>query len=238
MIYNTIIYCIISRHVEISFYILSNLFYNMSIFAMNASLAYFFTYVLGNLALLSVVSVVQLVALLPATILVGKLIRRFGKKNTYVAGLLIIGLFPLIRLINVTNIPLLMIATAVTGFASGLCMPLSYGIQADNTDYIELDMGQRAEGAISSLSSFVTKCAMGIGGAIPGYMLAAVHFDAAAATQPDAVRTVIIMCAIVVPAIGSLLGALVMKFGYPLDKADLEEQNRRIAEIRAEQQDM
>lgn len=211
---------------------LSNLFYNMATFAMNAALAYFFTYVIGNLALLSIVSIVQLVALLPATLIVGVFINRLGKKKTYILGACIIGLVPLIRLVDVTNIPILMVATAITGFASGLVMPLSYGIQADNTDYIELDMGQRAEGAISALSSFVTKCAMGIGGAIPGYMLAAVGFNATAATQPQSVQTVIILCAIVIPSVLCIVGAFILGFGYPLSKEKLEIQNQKIMELR------
>lgn len=216
---------------------LSNLFYNMATFAMNGALAYFFTYVIGNLALLSVVSIVQLIALLPATLIVGVFINRLGKKKTYILGACIIGLVPLIRLFDVTNIPLLLITTAIMGFASGLVMPLSYGIQADNTDYIELDMGQRAEGAISALSSFVTKCAMGLGGAIPGYMLAAVGFDGTVATQPQAVQNVIILSAIVVPAVFAIIGAVILGVGYPLSKEKLEIQNQKIAELRTSKED-
>ncbi|MCM1135449.1 MAG: hypothetical protein NC400_07715 [Clostridium sp.] len=47
-------------------------------------------------------------------------------------------------------------------------MPLTYGIQADNTDYAQLKMGVHAEAAVAMLSSFITKCGMGIGGAIRG----------------------------------------------------------------------
>lgn len=56
---------------------------------------------------------------------------------------------------NVVNVPILMIATAVAGFGAGLSMPLQYSIQADNTDYVELKLGYRAEGAIASLSSLL-----------------------------------------------------------------------------------
>ena len=73
--------------------------------------------------------------------IVGVLIQKIGKKKSYILGLVLIGVVPLIRLIDVRNIPILMAATAVTGFASGLCMPLTYGIQADNTDYVEVKMG-------------------------------------------------------------------------------------------------
>lgn len=218
------------RPVAVTF--LSNLVYMIGTYVMNTMLAYFFTYIIGNLALISVVNIVQLIALLPATVIVGILIRKWGKKKTYVIGLLLIGLVPLIRLFDVTSIPILMIATVATGFASGLCMPLSYGIQADNTDYIELKMGIRAEAAVAALSSFVTKCGMGIGGAIPGYMLAVVGFDSAAVTQSSDVNTAIIVGAIIVPAVLSSIGAVILGSSYPLTKEKLEEQVEQLKDLR------
>ena len=74
---------------------------------------------------------------------------------------------PLMRLIDVRSIPILIISALITGIGSGFAAPLNYGIQADNTDYIEMKMGIRAEGAVASLSSFISKCAMGIGGSNP-----------------------------------------------------------------------
>lgn len=219
------------RPVAVTF--VSNLVYMTGTYVMNTMLAYFFTYVIEDLTLMSIVSVVQLIALLPATIVVGALIQKWGKKKSYVLGLLLIGLVPLIRLIDVTNIPILMIATAVTGFASGLCMPLSYGIQADNTDYVELNMGFHAEAAVAALSSFITKCGMGIGGAIPGYILAAVGFDSTAASQPEIVRTMIIIGTIVVPAVLSLIGAIILGTSYPLTKEKLAEQVEKMKALRS-----
>lgn len=213
---------LVQRPVAITF--LSSLVYMVGTFVMNTMLAYFFTYVIGNLSLISVVSVVQLIALIPASLLVGKLIQKFGKKKLYTFGLIIIALFPLLRLLDVTNVPILIVATIGGGFASGLCMPLTYGIQADNTDYVNMKMNVHAEAAVAALSSFITKCGMGIGGAIPGYMLAAVGFDATSATQPEAVKTVIIIGAIIIPAVLSLVGAAIFAAGYPLTKEKLEAQ--------------
>lgn len=221
------------RPVAVTF--LSSLVYMVGSFVMNTALAYFFTYVIGNLALISVVSIVQLVALLPATIIVGVLIQKIGKKKSYILGLVLIGVVPLIRLIDVTNIPILMAATAVTGFASGLCMPLTYGIQADNTDYVEVKMGYRAEAAVAALSSFITKCGMGIGGAIPGYLLAAAGFDATAQSQPAEVKTAVIACAIIIPAVLSVAGAAIFGLGYSLTKEKLIEQAEQVKKLREKQ---
>ena len=159
------------------------------------------------------------------------LIRKIGKKNAYIVGLFCFGIFPIVRFINVTNIPILMVATAVAGFGSGLAMPLQYGIQADNTDYVELKLGYRAEGAVASLSSFITKCAMGIGGAIPGYLLAAVHFESTNAVQTSAVNNMIILCSVGSPIIFCCLAIAVFKLAYPITKERLEEQNKELKEL-------
>ncbi|MBQ7370419.1 MAG: MFS transporter [Blautia sp.] len=196
--------------------------------------AYYYTYVIGNLQLLSVASIVQIVATVVATIVAGKLMGKLGKKKLYVLGLIIFGILPLIRLIDATSVPILMLATAFFGFGGGLYSAVNYGIQADNTDYIELDMGYRAEAAVASLSSFITKCAMGVGGAIPGYILAAVGFQADAATQSPQVLSAITMCIAIVPAVFAILGVVLFSKFYPLTKEKLEEQNKKLEILHAQ----
>lgn len=209
------------------------LLYQVGFMIMNTVNSYYFTYVLGNFKLFSLVYLVQTIALFPPMLLHGKLVEHFGKKKLYVFGLMTFGVFPVIRLFNVTNIALLMLATVLIGLGQGMCMPLTYGIQADNTDYIELKLGQRAEGAIASLSSFITKFAMGVGGAIPGYLLAYVGFDGTAAVQPSGVNSMIVLCLTILPAAFSLIGILVFGKFYPLTKEKMDEQIRVLAEKRA-----
>ncbi|MDL2250735.1 sugar (glycoside-pentoside-hexuronide) transporter [Lachnospiraceae bacterium PF1-21] len=207
------------------------LLYTTGTYVVSSSNLFFYTYVLNNLMLLSLASMLQMVAMIPATILAPLFIKKMGKKNAYIVGLFCFGIFPIIRLVNVTNIPILMLATAVAGFGSGLAMPLQYGIQADNTDYVELKLGYRAEGAVASLSSFITKCAMGIGGAIPGYLLALVHFDSSNTLQTVSVKNMITLCTIGSPVIFCILAILVFKLSYPITKEKLEVQNRELKKL-------
>lgn len=118
------------------------------------------------------------------------------------------------------------------GFGGGLQSPLSYGIQADNTDFIELDLGYRAEGAVASLSSLMAKVGMGIAGSVPGYVLAIVGFDASLTVQPEAVTNALIYLISFFPLILDGLAMLIMGVFYPLTKEKLEEQNAKIAELR------
>ena len=74
---------------------------------------------------------------------------------------------------------------------------------------MELETGKRAEGAIASLSSFVTKCGMGLGGALPGYILAAAGFQKDAAVQTETVKSAIILCCTWIPFVLAIVAAAI-----------------------------
>ena len=211
---------------------ISTFAFMVSMYLISSTNTFFYTYVIDDLGLMSIAALVQSIVAIPVTLIVTPLIRKFGKKKLIVAGIFLFGVFPLLRLLNVTSIPLLLVANGMTGIGMGLCLVINYGMVADNTDYVELATGFRAEAAIASLSSFITKCAMGIGGSIPGYMLALSGFQKEAAIQPDGVRKTIIFCVLLLPAIISMMGCVIFGVTYPFTKEKLEVQNRKLAEIR------
>ena len=139
---------------------LAVLLYSIGSNIVNAANTYFYTYIFEDLTLASIITLITCVTVFPATMVIGNLIGRFGKKKMYAIGLALAGLAPIIRLLDVRSIPLLIVSVLIAGIGAGFAAPLNYGIQADNTDYIEVSMGIRAEGAVASLSSFVSKCAL------------------------------------------------------------------------------
>ena len=197
---------------------LAVLLYSIGSNIVNAANTYFYTYIFEDLTLASIITLITCVAVFPATMVIGNLIGRFGKKKMYAIGLALAGLTPIIRLLDVRSIPLLIVSVLIAGIGAGFAAPLNYGIQADNTDYIEVSMGIRAEGAVASLSSFVSKCAMGIGGAIPGYLLQLAGFDSKAAVQNDDVINVIVFCVLILPAIVNVVAIVIFSKGYPITK--------------------
>ncbi len=64
---------------------------------------------------------------------------------------------------------------------------------------------------------------MGIGGSIPGYLLALAGYNSALEVQNGTVNTVIILCAIVIPACTYLIGATIFGLNYPQTKEKLVE---------------
>ena len=203
---------------------LAVLLYSIGSNIVNAANTYFYTYIFEDLTLASIITLITCVTVFPATMVIGNLIGRFGKKKMYAIGLALAGLTPIIRLLDVRSIPLLIVSVLIAGIGAGFAAPLNYGIQADNTDYIEVSMGIRAEGAVASLSSFVSKCAMGIGGAIPGYLLQLAGFDSKAAVQNDDVINVIVFCVLILPAIVNVVAIVIFSKGYPITKEKLNEQ--------------
>lgn len=73
----------------------------------------------------------------------------------------------------------------IAGIGAGFAAPLNYGIQADNTDYIEVSMGIGQKVLSHLFPALSPSGAMGIGGAIPGYLLQLAGFDSKAAVQND-----------------------------------------------------
>ena len=212
---------------------LAVLLYSIGSNIVNAANTYFYTYIFEDLTLASIITLITCVAVFPATMVIGNLIGRFGKKKMYAIGLALAGLAPIIRLLNVRSIPLLIVSVLIAGIGAGFAAPLNYGIQADNTDYIEVSMGIRAEGAVASLSSFVSKCAMGIGGAIPGYLLQLAGFDSKAAVQNADVINVIVLCVLILPAIINVVAIVIFSKGYPITKEKLNEQTYLLREKRS-----
>ena len=212
---------------------LAVLLYSIGSNIVNAANTYFYTYIFEDLTLASIITLITCVTVFPATMVIGNLIGRFGKKKMYAIGLALAGLAPIIRLLDVRSIPLLIVSVLIAGIGAGFAAPLNYGIQADNTDYIEVSMGIRAEGAVASLSSFVSKCAMGIGGAIPGYLLQLAGFDSKAAVQNDNVINVIVFCVLILPAIVNVVAIVIFSKGYPITKEKLNEQTYLLREKRS-----
>ena len=169
---------------------------------------------------------------IPVMLIMPFLANRIGKKSMYIIGIAITGMFPLMRLFSITNIPLYFAATLLTGIGSGLTTSLGYGIQADNVDYIEYTRKQRTESAIAAIQSFVVKAALGIGGAIPGYILAASGY-VPNQPQSDTAKAGIIACIIIIPACLGVISLFLFGFGYNLNKEKVIEVTNSLQKERA-----
>ena len=100
---------------------LAVLLYSIGSNIVNAANTYFYTYIFEDLTLASIITLITCVAVFPATMVIGNLIGRFGKKKMYAIGLALAGLAPIIRLLDVRSIPLLIVLCIDCRNRSRLC---------------------------------------------------------------------------------------------------------------------
>ena len=205
----------------------SSLFLTSLVFGIGTYLTgantFFYTYVMGDLKLMSSVTMFQYMGMMPMMLLSPIIANKIGKKKACSIGLTLAGCGFLIRLLSPTSYILACIGTLLFGIGSGTFAPMAYGLQADNTSYVEYHTGKHAEAAIASLNSFITKVAQGIAGALPGYILSYSGYVPNSAVQTPSALRGLISSAVTLPGILLLLGALVFTFGYRLTEEEVSQ---------------
>jgi sugar (glycoside-pentoside-hexuronide) transporter len=213
-----------------------SLMFSAALYIPGAASVYFFTYVMKNLALASAVAPIQLVGLLMGTFLAALILRKLGKKRSYIVAALAMIIVSAIRWIDPTSLALITMSTIIGGFILGFLQPVTQVLAADNIDYVEYKMKYRSEAAVASIGSFVTKVSSGIAGATPGYVLGWAGYVATSQTQPANVINALIWLTIGFPIFFFAASALIFGFGYNLDKNTLQKVEAELSERRAANQ--
>lgn len=200
----------------------------MAAYVNTTSFPYFFKYVVGDGTRQTAVSawayagtvMVYLAIFLGAQ-------KKLGNRVLCAIGLFINGACFAGRFFAAHNLVLFTLLT-VLGTAGTFSTVVKYSIQADNTNYVEYVTGLHGEGGIASLSSFISKAGQAIGGALPGYILAAAGFAAEHGVQSAAEERIIAGCVSWIPGLILALAGCLMLFGYKLSPEKLTEVNEAI----------
>jgi sugar (glycoside-pentoside-hexuronide) transporter len=194
---------------------------------------FYFTYVCGDAGLMSPFTIVQVLFAASGFLLAIYLFRRLGNKRIFITGI-ITSVIPMaiVLFIPPSAIMLLMVILGVSRIGIGFTSIVSYAMQADVMDYIDWKMGIRSEGAIASLFSFIVKAAMGIGGAIPGYILATTGY---VPNQPQSASALsgITFLFLGMPVIAALIALVLIVLLYPIDSRMNKEIQAELARRRA-----
>ncbi|GAA1958089.1 glucuronide transporter [Microbacterium deminutum] len=192
---------------------------------------YFLRDVFGALNLYAVLSLSQLVLIFVLAPFVPAIVRRFGKRNTFVAGGLV-GVAGNVVAFLAPSVAIALPAMILAMVGLMLGGMVIWAIEADTVEYGEWKTGVRAEGITYALFSFTRKTGQAVGGALAAYALAIGGYVAGATTQTVSAEWGIRAGAALVPAIFILLSVIVMMF-YPLtDKVHA----KIVAEIAARRQ--
>jgi glucuronide carrier protein len=189
--------------------------------------------VLHALPLYAVISIVQLVATFGLAAFIPRIVRRFGKRNGYVFGAVVMAVGGLIVFFAPSELPALGFGGLVlcqVGIV--LVNMLVWTLEADTVEYGEWKTGVRAEGITYALFSFTRKTGQAVGGALAAFALAWGGYVGGAATQTAHAELGIRAGAGLIPLAASVIAAVVMIF-YPLTDKKHKEIVAEIAARRA-----
>lgn len=189
----------------------------------NGSVAYFITYNLGlpESYTSTIFLVMCIVAIIYAPI-VNKLAIKKGKRSAYIIAMLgSAALMIVLKLIGVESQTMLLVLAAVYGIGGAGYWQLMSAVIYDLTEIVELKYGKRNEGTLSSLQSVFQQIGTSLGMLITGWLLNLSGFDGALSVQSQGTLSAIEMLLTVLPAVGFILGA-VMMYLFPVTKGKYE----------------
>lgn len=177
---------------------------------------YYFTYIVGNVGLMGVTAIAQVIAL-PLAFAFPQLIRKFSTVKLMTAGFLISAVGYLINFFAGTNVALLSIGAILTGAGTIPASMLIALVVIECADFNEWKGTQRLEGTMSSFVGFGSKVGAAIGAGSLGIFMSLVGYTGDVATMPTAAYTMIRLMYSLVPMVLYIITAIAMKM-YKLDK--------------------
>ncbi|MEJ2749151.1 MAG: MFS transporter, partial [Anaerolineae bacterium] len=172
--------------------------------------------------------------------LVVQLMRRFGKRNTYIGSMVLMAIVLLI----ISQVPpggqnLVLVAAIFAGMGFGAAQAVPWAIVADVVEADELETGKRREGVYAGYLVFFRKLASAVAIFIVGQVLALTGFVSSTTgsvyiAQPESALWALRIFVGVIPAI-MLVFSVIVAWRYPLDKASYQEIQRQLARQRASQ---
>lgn len=190
---------------------------------------YYFRDVLHSLALIPVLSIVQLVVTLALGAVMPAVVARSGKRAVYIAFVAVLVVGGAVVLFS----PAALVWLGFLGFVIAMAGVVGvnivvWALEADTVEYGEWKTGVRSEGIIYSLFSFTRKTGQAIGGALAGYAIAWGGYDGHAAQQSSQAVLGIQIAAGLIPAVLAIAAGVIMFF---YDLTD-ERHAKIVAEIR------
>ncbi|MCM3114458.1 glycoside-pentoside-hexuronide (GPH):cation symporter [Neobacillus sp. MER 74] len=176
---------------------------------------YYLQYNLNNPGLMSLLSFTSIGIAVIGSFFIPALVKRLGKKKTFIIGLLIGIAADVANFLLPANIPTFLILLTIGSLGLSFALGLPWVMVADAVDYHEWKTGQRTEGIVYSSYSFFRKLAQALAGFIPGVALGLIGY------VPNAEQTASTLIGIkglmfLVPAGLNLIAAIILIVLYNL----------------------
>ena len=178
---------------------------------------YYAQCVLGNPGLVGLLTFGIMIPALIGLFLLAPFVKKFGKRNVVLAGLIIMAAGFLITLADPTNLTIVMAGAILRGIGFTPVQGLGFAMLADTVEYGEWKAGVRTEGLIYSAQSFGGKAGGGIGSGIIGWILGIGGYVGGAAAQSAGAVGAIKALFIFIP-IAFIIVQFIFLMPYKLDK--------------------
>ena len=197
---------------------LVTLFYFTAILMRGNVMPPYFRYVVGNVKLYPWFNGFGLAAVLLGVAFSTAVSVRVGKRELFIASMILTGIFSTLLLVLPPAATALIIGTEVLRqFSFGLSGPILWAMMGDVADYGEWKTGRRASGTVTSAVVFALWVGIALGSAIAGWLLSAYGFVSKAAVQTAHARSGILLTASVYAGVGFFAAAACL-FSYPLSR--------------------
>lgn len=183
----------------------------------------------AGISLFTVLSTVEMLAVIaPLSVPLSK---KYGKKESAVAGMLLSGVvFTVMFLLHLKNMWVFLALSMIGYLGLGFFNTVIWANITDVIDEQEVVTGEREDGTVYAVYSFARKVGQALAGGVGGWALEFIGYESAEAVQTKSVLEGIYGAATIAPAAGFFLVALILWFVYPLDKQQVE---KNVAILRA-----
>ncbi|QXY83828.1 MFS transporter [Salmonella bongori] len=188
--------------------------------AFNIKLAiqvYYTQYVLNDIHLLSWMGFFSMGCILIGVLLVPAAVKRFGKKQVYLGGLMLWAIGDILNFIWGGTSFLFVIFSCMAFFGTAFVNSLNWALVPDTVDYGEWKTGVRAEGSVYTGYTFSRKISAALAGFLPGIMLTQIGYIPNIA-QSDATLLGLRQLIFLWPCGLAIIAALTMGFFYKLNE--------------------
>ncbi|MFU8946188.1 MFS transporter [Mycetocola zhadangensis] len=171
---------------------------------------YYFKYVVGDVALMSISAIVPLL-ILPAMLFFPRLVKRFGVSKIIGFGAYAGVLGGMVMIFANGNLALVFISTVLSGIG---VLPITFLVPLliiDNASYNQWSGRRRLESTMGAVNNFFMRLGGGLGVALTGWVLAFAGYNGSLKEQPDAAIGAIVFLAGALPAALWLGVALAMR---------------------------
>jgi len=209
---------------------LVTLFYFTAILVRGNVMLPYFRFVAGNVSLFAWFNGFGLAALLLGVSFSTAVSVRVGKRELFIASMILTGIFSAaLYVISPQATYLIIGAEVLRQFSYGLSGPILWAMMGDVADYGEWKTGRRATGTVTGGIVFALWAGLALGGAVAGWLLSAYGLVSEGATQATRTQTGILLTASVYAGLFFFAAATCLFF-YPLTR----EKNQSIANELAE----